>query len=237
MSEEKQVHTATEPKKDTRQQQSQDSRGPRRDGDRNRGSRRFGSRRNDRNGERGERRAGDRGGRNNDKNFGGRDGGRGRFGRRGDKRERKPREDQFADFESEVIQIRRITRVVKGGKRMRFSALVVVGDKKGKVGFGLEKGLDFQDAVAKATRQAKKNIIRLNITDAKSIAFPIDLKYKSSKIMLKPADTGTGLIAGGFVRPILTLAGFENIYSKIIGSANKVVGVQSVFQALEKFVK
>jgi len=162
----------------------------------------------------------------------------GRFPRRGnDKRDRKPREDAFSDFTSEVIQIRRVTRVVKGGKRMRFSALVVIGDKNGRVGFGLEKGSDFQDAVAKATRQAKKKIIRLNMDEAKSVSFPINLKYKASKIMLKPAQTGTGLIAGGFIRPILALAGYENIYSKIIGSANKVVGVQSVFKALEKFAK
>jgi len=165
---------------------------------------------------------------------------RGGFGgRRNDRapRDRKPREDEFSDFTSEVIDVRRVTRVVKGGKRMRFSALVVIGDKNGRIGFGLRKGLDFQDAVAKATREAKKTLIRINLDEAKSLPFPIDLKYKSSRIMLKPAQAGTGLIAGGFIRPILTLAGYENVYSKIIGSSNKIVGVQSVFKALEKFVK
>jgi len=118
---------------------------------------------------------------------------------------------------------------------MRFSALVVSGDKAGKVGYGLKKGLDFQDAVAKATKQAQDNLIKITLNDEGSITFPIKQKFKACELMLKPAKTGTGLIAGGFLRPVLELAGIQNIYSKIITSRNKVAGVQASFEALKHF--
>lgn len=148
---------------------------------------------------------------------------------------RRQRDDSNSDLDSQVILVRRVTRVVKGGKRMRFSALVVVGDKAGRVGFGLKKGLDFQDAVAKATKKANDTLIKISIDDQGSISFPIKQKFKSAQVMLKPAKTGTGLIAGGFIRPVLELAGVKNIYSKIISSRNKVVGVQAVFEALKNY--
>jgi small subunit ribosomal protein S5 len=148
---------------------------------------------------------------------------------------RKPKDDEFSNLESQVILVRRVTRVVKGGKRMRFSALVVVGDKAGKVGFGIRKGLDFQDAVAKATKKAQETMIKVTINSDGSLAFPIKQKFKACEIMLKPAKTGTGLIAGGFLRPVLELAGIKNIYSKIITTRNKVVGVQTTFEALKKY--
>jgi small subunit ribosomal protein S5 len=151
-----------------------------------------------------------------------------------DKRDRKPkrgrgarndrrknnRTEEAEKFESKVIQVRRVTKVVKGGKKMKFSAMVVVGDRNGKIGFALRKGNDFQDAVAKASRIAQQNMIDVSITDQGSLSFPTNHKFKSSKIFIKPAQTGTGLIAGGFIRPILELAGVKNIYSKIIGSRN-----------------
>ena len=118
---------------------------------------------------------------------------------------------------------------------MRFSALVVVGDKAGRVGYGLKKGMDYQEAVAKATKKAKDSLIKINITDQSSLPFPVQHKYKSANLMLKPATTGTGLIAGGYLRPVLDLAGIKNIYSKLIGSRNKIVGVQAAIQALEKY--
>lgn len=138
-------------------------------------------------------------------------------------------------LQSTVIAVNRITRVVKGGKRMRFAALVVAGDKAGSVGYGFKKGLDYQDAVKKATKQASKNLIKVRINDHRSINFPVSLKFKAVKVFLKPAYTGTGLIAGGFIRPVLELAGIENIYSKIIGSRNKVAGVQAVFEVLKRY--
>ena len=118
---------------------------------------------------------------------------------------------------------------------MRFSALVVVGDRKGNVGYGLKKGVDFQESVAKATKQATANMIKVKLTETSSVPFQTQVKFKSSQIMLKPADAGTGLISGGFIRPVLELAGVENIYSKVLGSTNKVTGVQAVFAALKQY--
>jgi len=148
---------------------------------------------------------------------------------------RKTNQSNEVEFESKVIQVRRVTRVVKGGKRMRFSALVVVGDKKGKVGFAVRKGVDFQDSVAKATTKAKKSLIEVDLNEAKSLAFPSKTKFKSSQIYLKPANSGTGLIAGGFVRPVLELVGIENLYTKILRSRNKVAGTEAVIEALKKY--
>lgn len=147
------------------------------------------------------------------------------------------RGEEEADFESKVIEVRRVTRVVKGGKRMRFSALVVVGDKKGRIGIGLKKGADYQDSVAKATRKAKNSLISVDINDAGTLGFTSYTKHKSCEIFLKPARSGTGLIAGGFVRPVLELAGVRNVYSKITRSRNKIAGTQAVFHALEKYTK
>jgi small subunit ribosomal protein S5 len=140
-------------------------------------------------------------------------------------------------YDSRVINVRRVTRVMKGGKRMRFSALVVVGDKQGTLGYGIKKGLDYQDAVAKATKKAKKNLISIQINEQDSIPFPVKNKYKSAEVFLKPALSGTGLIAGGYMRPILELAGIKNAYTKILGSRNKVVGTQGVLDTLSRFQK
>ena len=153
--------------------------------------------------------------------------------RNGKKRENNRRTEVPDEFESQVIQVRRISKTVSGGKIMRFSALIVAGDKKGKVGYGLGKGRDFQEAVAKGTRQAKNSIIKLDISDDLSLKFPSQFKYKSVKLFLKPAQSGTGLIAGSYLRPVLQLSGIQNIYSKIIGSNNKVVGVRAIMEALK----
>jgi small subunit ribosomal protein S5 len=153
--------------------------------------------------------------------------------RRNDRRGPKVQETQ--ELESKVIEVRRVTRVVKGGKRMRFSALVVVGDREGKVGFGLKKGQDFQDAVSKATKQANGKLLKITMDANKSLPFVSNTKHKSSEIFLKPASTGTGLIAGGFIRPVLELAGVQNIYSKINRSRNKIAGIQCVMAALKKY--
>lgn len=156
-------------------------------------------------------------------------GGRKRFDKR------KKNDQPNDNLESSVIQVRRVSKTVKGGRTMRFSALIVAGDKNGKVGFGIAKGLDFQDAVNKATKKAKDSMIKIDINENGSINFPINYKYKSAVIYLKPANSGTGLIAGGFLRPVLQLAGVSNIYSKIIGTRNKVVGVRAAFESLSQF--
>lgn len=154
-------------------------------------------------------------------------------GRGGDKRKRDQNEND-SNIESLVIEVRRVSRTVKGGKKMRFSALIVAGDRAGKIGFGLAKGLDFQDAVNKATKKAKDKMIKIDINSDGSIKYPINYKFKASIIYLKPAKSGTGLIAGGFLRPVLQLAGIQNIYSKLVGSNNKVVGVRAAFEALKE---
>lgn len=150
---------------------------------------------------------------------------------------RNARKNKFdeEEFKSKVIEVRRVTRVVKGGKRMRFSAMVVVGDGKGQVGCAVKKGLDFQDAVAKATNKAKQNLIKVNIDENGTLNFPSKTKYKAAVIFLKPAKSGTGLIAGGYIRPILELAGVSNLYSKIVRTRNKVAGTQAVIEALKKY--
>jgi small subunit ribosomal protein S5 len=155
--------------------------------------------------------------------------------RRNDVKRKKDFPESNQNIESTIIQVRRVSKTVKGGKKMRFSALVVAGDKQGKVGFALAKGLDFQDAVNKATKKAKETMIPLDLNDDASVKFSSNFKYKSARIYLKPALNGTGLIAGGFLRPVLQLAGVQNIYSKIIGSNNKVVGVRAAFEILKKY--
>jgi len=150
----------------------------------------------------------------------------------------KRRKEPFKrDFETNVVEIKRVTRVVAGGKRMRFRALVVAGDKKGRVGVGLKKGADVADAVGKATEEARKNMITIAITEQGSISHGVLQKYKASKIMLKPAPSGTGIIAGGPIRAVVDLAGIRNISSKMLGSANKVSNVRATYEALKKFTK
>ena len=152
---------------------------------------------------------------------------------RDNKRERSNREPVKRDFEQKVVEIKRVTRVVAGGKRMRFRALVVIGDKKGKVGMGLRKGVDVAESVNKAVNAAKKNMLNVPLTNG-TIPHQIKLKYKSSRIIVLPARPGTGIIAGGALRSVLDLAGVKNILSKMIGSSNKVNNVKAVFEAFKK---
>ena len=140
-----------------------------------------------------------------------------------------------SEFEEAVVQIDRITRVVKGGRRMRFRALVVVGDRKGRVGAGVAKGSEVQAAVAKATLAAKKALITVPLTESNSIPFEIQEKYGAAEVLLKPASAGTSIIAGGAVRSVVTLAGIENILSKSLGSNNKLSVVMATLNALKRF--
>jgi len=135
------------------------------------------------------------------------------------------------DFEQKIVEIKRVTRVVAGGKRMRFRALVVIGDKKGKVGIGLRKGMDVSEAVNKAVNSAKKSMVSVKLVND-TIPHEVKHKYKSSVIFLKPARPGTGVIAGGAIRSVLDLVGVKNVLSKMIGSSNKVNNVTATYQAL-----
>lgn len=139
---------------------------------------------------------------------------------------------QAREFDQKVVEIKRVTRVVAGGKRMRFRALVVIGDHKGKVGIGLKKGMDVTESVNKAVNAAKKSMITVPIVN-ETIPHEVKIKYKSSKLLMMPARPGTGVIAGGAVRSVLDLAGVKNVISKMIGSNNKTNNVRAAFEAFK----
>lgn len=134
-------------------------------------------------------------------------------------------------FDEVVINIDRVSRVVKGGRRFRFKALVVVGDGKNRVGVGVSKGGDVQAAVAKATAVAKKNIVTIP-TFKGTIPHEVYDKQGGAKVLLKPAAPGTGIIAGGTVRAILNVTGINNVLSKSLGSSNKVNTAYATINAL-----
>jgi small subunit ribosomal protein S5 len=154
-----------------------------------------------------------------------------------EKRRRQSNRDggdrERSEFDQKVVEVKRVTRVVAGGKRMRFRALVVIGNHKGKVGMGLKKGADVAESVNKAVNAAKKNLITLPLVN-ETIPHGLTVKYKSSSLMLKPAKPGTGVIAGGAVRSVMELAGVKNVVSKMLGSNNKVNNVKAVFSAFSK---
>lgn len=135
------------------------------------------------------------------------------------------------EYEEEVIQIDRVTRVVKGGRRLRFRATVVVGNRRGKVGIGMGKSNEVTGAIQKGIKKAKKNIINIPIVK-ETIPHDIKVKYKSAKVILIPAGPGTGVIAGGPVRKIVELAGIKNILSKALGTQNRVTNTKATFRAL-----
>ena len=140
-----------------------------------------------------------------------------------------------SEFEEVVVEVDRVTRVVKGGRRLRFRALVVVGDRKGRVGAGVAKGQEVQTAVQKAVLVAKKNLVTVPLTENGSIPHEVLECYGASRIFLKPAAEGTSVIAGGAVRSVVTLAGIQNILSKSLGSNNKMNVVMATMNALKRF--
>ena len=152
---------------------------------------------------------------------------------RRDRRDNKPEEPK--QYEEQTISIDRVARVVKGGRRFRFKALVVVGDRKNKVGVGVAKGQDVQAAVSKATDVAKKNMITIPIVNT-TIPHEVETKVTGAHVLLKPAAPGTGVIAGGVVRTIIGVTGITNLLSKSLGSANKVNIAYATVKALESLV-
>ena len=152
-----------------------------------------------------------------------------RFSRngRGGRRE----DDEFTD---KVIKINRVAKVIKGGKRVRFTALVVIGDGKGTFGYGLGKSNEVPDAIKKAMNVARRNKMKIVIADGDTITHPIMGEFGATKVFLKPAPKGTGLVAGGAVRAILELAGVKNVYSKIYGSRTQGNVVKAVADGLAK---
>lgn len=152
---------------------------------------------------------------------------KGRRGRRGSRRE-KPEYDQ------KLLDLARVTRVVKGGRRFRFRATLVIGNKKGKVGVGVGKGSDVSDSIQKAYNDAKKHMIEVPIR-GNTIAYDVSAKYGSAKVLLKPAKEGRGLIAGGAIRAVVDLLGLKDVVSKSLGSSNALNLSRATMKALESF--
>jgi small subunit ribosomal protein S5 len=139
------------------------------------------------------------------------------------------------EFEQYILDMARVTRVTEGGKQLSFRVCVILGDRRGRVGYGVAKGSDVQIAVEKAVHQAKKNIIRVPLIN-ETIPHRVVKKFKSAAIMLKPAPRGSGIIAGGAVRVVLDLAGVPNISCKNLGKTkNKIMTVKAAFEALKGF--
>ena len=135
------------------------------------------------------------------------------------------------EFEEVIVDIGRVTKVVKGGRRFRFTALVVVGNRNGLVGFGYGKAKEVPDAMRKAIDDAFKNIIHVKIKGT-TIPHDVEVKYNASRILLRPASEGTGVIAGGGARPIIELAGIKDILTKSLGSNNSANVVRATIKAL-----
>ena len=150
---------------------------------------------------------------------------------------RRPRRNNNSkpktDLEDKVIDINRVTKVVKGGRKMRFPATVVVGNRKGKVGIGTGKANEMPDAVKKATQAASKNLIDVELIDNRTISHEITMKAGAVKVMLKPATEGTGVKAGGPVRDVLELAGVKDVLSKSLGSSTKINMARATLNALK----
>lgn len=141
-----------------------------------------------------------------------------------------------SEFKEKVLDLRRVTRVVAGGKRFRFRVTVAIGDEKGRVGVGIAKGLDVQSAIAKAKSNAKKEMITVTLKDGRTIPYEVSAKYSAAKVLLKPAAAGRGLKAGGAVRFVLSLAGVKDASAKCLGrTPNKLTNALAAIEALKKF--
>jgi len=137
-----------------------------------------------------------------------------------------------SEYEQKLLELARVTRVVKGGRRFRFRAVLIIGNRNGKVGVGVAKGVDVSEAVRKAFNNGKKNLVQIKRHN-NTIACPTKAKFGSAQVMLKPAKSGRGIVAGGAVRSVVELAGIRDVVSKSMGSANKLSVARATVKALE----
>ena len=152
--------------------------------------------------------------------------------RKGPRPDRKERREPKDDMEERVVFINRVSKTVKGGRRMKFTALVVVGDHKGHYGFALSKAAEVPDAIKKATEAARKKLYSIHLVKGNTISHEVIGKYGACNVYLKPAPEGTGIIAGGPVRAILELAGVQNVCSKVYGSRAPINIIRATNQGL-----
>jgi small subunit ribosomal protein S5 len=148
------------------------------------------------------------------------------------RRPRPPRVQEEKQFDERVVYVNRVARVVKGGRRFRFQALVVAGDHKGRIGIGVSKGADVAAAVNKATDVAKKTMVKVSLYKG-TLTHDVEAKVGGAKILIIPAAPGTGLIAGGVVRTVLEVVGIENALSKSLGSSNRINTAYATLAALQ----
>ncbi len=146
----------------------------------------------------------------------------------------RPDYNQQKEFSETVVQINRVSKKTKGGNQMRFSALLVVGDRKGKVGVGLAKAKDVRSAIQKAVAAAKRKMITVPIKGT-TIPHEINIKFGAARIILKPAPKGSGIIAGGSIRVVMEAAGIHDVSAKILGTKNKITNVYATMKAIEQF--
>jgi small subunit ribosomal protein S5 len=186
-------------------------------------------------GPRGPRRGGPGGGANRGPGGANRGPGGGDRGRRDDRRGQRAGQDEERDseFVDKLVAINRVAKVVKGGKNFAFAALVVVGDKKGRVGFGHGKAREVPEAIRKATEEAKKSLIRVPLREGRTLHHDGDGRWGAGKIMLRAAPAGTGLIAGGPMRAVLEVLGVQDVVAKSKGSSNPYNMVRATFDALK----
>ncbi len=150
------------------------------------------------------------------------------------KRNSRPGRERPSDgFTEKVVQIKRVSKKTKGGNQISFTSLVVIGDQKGKIGIGFGRAKDVSSAIKKAMRKARNNPTEITIKND-TITSEIKHKYKSAVVLLRPARKGTGIIAGGSIRPLIEVSGIKNITTKMMGTRNKMLNIKTAYKALEK---